>query len=199
MKRVRPPARGVKVSTSNSDDKVMRRHRAFTLVEVMTVMVILGIVAACIVPQIGTRNDLDAAAAARAVMGDLLYAQNQAIATQTKHVVEFSSTGYTIFARDSDATPLYIITHPTTQNPFVVAIGNGSTTFQNVSISAANFDGSPSMAIEFDSLGTPSVYNIAQGTATPLVNTGTIMLSTTSPPMTASVLIDPATGEASTQ
>jgi type II secretion system protein H len=181
----------------------MRKHRAsksaFTLIEVMIVMVILGIAAACIVPQIGTRDDLDVAAAARSVMADLLYAQNRAIATQKKHFVEFSNSGYTILARDSDTTPLYTIINPTTQNNYVITIGAANTTFQNVSIAAVNFDGSPSLAIQFDSLGAPSVFDPAQGTATPLINTGTITLTTSATAQAASVLIDPATGEASTQ
>jgi prepilin-type N-terminal cleavage/methylation domain-containing protein len=177
----------------------MRTHRAFTLVEVLTVMVLLGIAAACIVPQLGTRNDLDAAAAARCVMADLLYAQNRAISTQKKHFVEFSSSGYSILTQDSDTTPLYTIINPTTQNSYVVMLGAGSTIFPNVILSAANFDGSPSMTIQFDSLGAPWVYNIASATATPLVSTGTITLSTTSPNLSTNVLIDPATGEASTQ
>jgi type II secretion system protein H len=174
-------------------------HRGFTLVEVMTVMVILGIAAACIVPQIGTRNDLDAAAAARSVMADLLYAQNRAISTQKMHFVEFTNSGYTILERDSDTAPLYTIINPTTQNSYVVTIGPSNTSVPTVSISSVTFDNSPSMTIQFDSLGAPWVYNLQQGTSTPLVSTGQITLTTTSPVLTASVLIDPATGEASTQ
>jgi type II secretion system protein H len=177
----------------------MRTQRAFTLVEVMTVVVILGIAAALIVPQIGTRDDLDVAAAARSVMADLLYAQNRAISTQKKHYVEFSSTGYTVLTQDSDTSPLYTITNPTTQNSYVVTLGAVNTTFQNVKIAAVNFDNSPNLAIQFDSLGAPWVYNPQQGTATPLVNTGTITLTTTAAALSANILIDPATGEASTQ
>jgi prepilin-type N-terminal cleavage/methylation domain-containing protein len=177
----------------------MRTQRAFTLVEVMTVMVILGIAAACVVPQIGTRNDLDAAAAARSVMADLLYAQNRAIATQQQHFVEFSGSGYSILSRDSDTSPLYAIPNPTTQNSYVVAFGAANSNFANVSISSVDLDNSPNLTLEFDSLGAPWVYNLQQGTATPLVSTGTITLTTASPVQTASILIDPATGCASTQ
>jgi prepilin-type N-terminal cleavage/methylation domain-containing protein len=177
----------------------MRKVRAFTLVEVMTVMVILGIAAACIVPQIGTRDDLDAAAAARSVMADLLYAQSRAISTQKKHFVEFSSTGYSILSRDFDTAPLYTITNPTTQNSFVVTLGAPNTAFSNVSISGVDFDSSLNKTIQFDSLGAPSVFNLTQGTAVPLENTGTISLTTKSASLSASILIDPATGEASTQ
>ena len=162
-------------------------------------MVILGIAAACIVPQIGTRGDLDAAAAARSLMADLLYAQNRAIATQKMHFVEFSGNRHSILARDSDTSPLYTITNPTTQNSYVVALGSSNTTYPNVNISSVSFDGSPSMTIQFDSLGAPWVYNVQQGTSVPLVNDGQIKLTTASADLTATVLIDSATGEASTQ
>jgi prepilin-type N-terminal cleavage/methylation domain-containing protein len=177
----------------------MRSRSAFTLVEVMTVIVILGIAAACIVPQIGTRDDLDVAAAARSVMADLLYAQNRAIATQKMHFVEFAGNSYSILARDSDTAPLYTITNPTTQNSYVVTLGPSNTIYPKVSISSVSFDGSPSMTIQFDSLGAPWVYNLQNGTSVPLVNDGQIKLTTASANLTATVLIDPVTGEASTQ
>jgi prepilin-type N-terminal cleavage/methylation domain-containing protein len=174
----------------------MRHLSAFTLVEVMTVMVILGIAAACIVPQIGTRDDLSAAAAARAVMADLLYAQSRAISTQKMHFVEFSGNGYTILARDSDTSPLYTITNQTTQHSYVVNFGSTNPIFPDVNISSVSFDASPSTTIQFDSLGAPWVYNLQQGTSAPLVNNGQITLTTPSAGLTATVLIDPATGEA---
>jgi prepilin-type N-terminal cleavage/methylation domain-containing protein len=177
----------------------MQMPRAFTLVEVLTVMVILGIVAAFVLPQIGKRDDLDVAAAARCVTADLLYAQSRAISTQKKHVVEFTSGGYSVLARDSDATPLYAITNPTTLNNYLVTFGAANSTFPTVLIPSVNLDASLSKAIQFDSLGAPSVYNPQQGTATPLVDTGTITLGTTTSNLTTTILIDPATGEASTQ
>ena len=177
----------------------MRTHSGFTLVELLTVIVILGIAAACVVPQIGTRDDLDAAAAARTLMADLLYAQNRAISTQKAHFVQFATTGYTIFSQDSSTSPLYTINNPTTQTNYVVTLGSASCTFPNINIATANFDGSPSMMLQFDTVGAPWVYNPASGTATPLVGTGTITLSTTPPGLSANVLIDPATGDASAQ
>ena len=39
----------------------------------------------------GTRDDLKAAAAARMLMADLIYAQNRAISTQTRHYVKFDT------------------------------------------------------------------------------------------------------------
>src|SRR4051812_1277839 len=62
---------------------------AFTLVEILMVVIILGIASAVIVPNLGTRNDMNVAAAARVVMADLMYAQNRAIVTQSMTYVQF--------------------------------------------------------------------------------------------------------------
>src|SRR5215475_9916349 len=56
-------------------------RRGFTLVEILAVVVILGIASAIIIPQIGSRDDMKAAAAARVLIADLIYAQNLAISS----------------------------------------------------------------------------------------------------------------------
>src|SRR5215212_8481809 len=66
-----------------------RCRRAFTLIEILTVVLILGIASAIIAPQIGSRNDVKVRAAARVVVADLMYAQNMAIAQQKWMYVKF--------------------------------------------------------------------------------------------------------------
>src|SRR3954454_21595277 len=57
--------------------KYARQSRtAFTLVEILAVVVILGIASAVIIPQISNRDDLKAAAGTRLVTADLIFAQN---------------------------------------------------------------------------------------------------------------------------
>jgi prepilin-type N-terminal cleavage/methylation domain-containing protein len=177
----------------------MARSSAFTLVEMMVVVVILAIAAACVLPQFGTRDDLDVAAAARMVMADLAYAQNRAIATQKKHFVAFSGNSYSILSEDSDAGPLYVITNPVTQDGYSITLGQPNTSFENVGIASVNFDGTPLATIEFDSLGAPAVYNASTSIATPLAANGAIILTTAETEQSVSILIDPETGEASVQ
>src|SRR5258705_9768438 len=65
----------------------------FTLVEIVMVVIILGIASAVIVPNLGTRNDMNVAAAARVIMADLVYLQNQTNVTQAMHYVAINVAG----------------------------------------------------------------------------------------------------------
>ena len=86
------------------------------------VVVILGIASAIVLPQINSHNDLNASAAARTVMADLLYAQNRAIAMQTVHYVTFDTTNqqYTLF---SSMSPQRVLQHPIDLNNYVMTFG----------------------------------------------------------------------------
>ena len=59
-----------------------RWRRAFTLVEVLVVVAIIGIVGAIVVPSMNATNSMVAQAATRAIVADLTTAQSQAIARQ---------------------------------------------------------------------------------------------------------------------
>src|ERR1700689_4326199 len=76
----------------------MPQHRAragFTLIEVLCVVVIFSIAAAIVLANMGNEGDLQAQSAGRQIMADLLYAQNQAIATQQSTYVYFNTAGKT--------------------------------------------------------------------------------------------------------
>src|SRR5260221_11201513 len=107
--------------------RVRQIKRAFTLVEILVVVVILGITAAIVVPQIGTQSDLKAAAAAREIMADLIYAQNRSIATQTKHYVVFNTTAGSQSYRIKMGSALVDIPQPVTKETYYeVKIGRAS-------------------------------------------------------------------------
>lgn len=134
--------------------------RAFTLIEILCVVVILGIAAAIIVPQINSRDDLKAAAAARAMMADLIYAQNLAITSQGNRYVVFDITNqrYTITDASFNA-----VTHPINKTPFVMQFGSaGGPGLRECSLASASVVGTASatgyLVLGFDELGTPLCY-----------------------------------------
>lgn len=167
------------------------RARGFTLVEILVVVVILGIASAIIIPQIGSRDDLIAAAGARVLMSDLIYAQNRAIAVQKPHYVQFVGQQYTLLTRDSDASPLYAITHPITKDPYAVTFGAANSGLEKVAIGTFSFGG-PSV-LGFDELGSPVAYDVGTNTSTPLATSGTISISCGD--ITLTVSVEPYTGE----
>src|SRR5688572_13217644 len=83
--------------------------RGFTLVEILCVVVIVGIAGAVVIPMIGSRDDLKAAAATRTLMADLIYAQNMSITTQNPHYIVFDIAAARYDLKDSAMTT---IQHP---------------------------------------------------------------------------------------
>jgi MSHA pilin protein MshC len=172
-----------------------RQTRAFTLVEILTVVIILGIASAIIVPQLGSRDDFRVASAARQVMADLIYAQSRAISTQRKHYVEFSGNQYTISSRNDDASALSPITHPITKESYVQNVGVAGTALANVSIATVNFGGTS--WVGFDEFGAPFKYDPGTNTSTVLSATGIVQLS--SGTFSITINVEPYTGDTSTQ
>ena len=136
------------------------RARGFTLIEILCVVVIVGIASAIIIPQISSHDDFRCAAAARALMADLLYAQNRSIALQTMQYVQFNTATGTYQVLDA-VSPNDVITHPVNGTPYTVTIGTGS--LARVSMSTVSFDGNTTIA--FDVMGVPYSWNAATGTA----------------------------------
>jgi len=171
-------------------------RRGFTLVEILVVVVILGIASAVIVPRIGNSNDLKAAAAARLVMADLIYAQNRAIAMQQMHYVKFdlgTTKSYKILTKFT--SPETIVTHPVTKNNYVVTFGtNGTPGLQNCTLeSTTAFDSQVTVA--FDELGQPYSVN-GTGTAT-IMTSGQVKVGCGT--YTLTITIEPYTGELTIQ
>lgn len=153
------------------------------------VVVILGIVASIIVPQLGSRDDLKVAAAARMMIADLSYAQNRAITTQKKQYVVFVSQQYSLLSRNSDAAPLVAVAHPVNPGNYVSTLDSGP--LSGVTITEVDFGGASVLA--FDELGSPLAYS-GSGTST-LTSPGTIKIESGGQKMTIS--IEPYTGEMS--
>jgi type II secretory pathway pseudopilin PulG len=168
------------------------RASAFTFVEVLAVVCILGIASAVILPEIGNRYDVTTAAAARTVMADLLYAQNRAISTQSMQYVKFDVAGQQ-YGLYSAISPSQFLTHPVNLNDYLMTFGSTgpNCVSSDVSLTSASFNGQNIIA--FDETGVP--YSYASGTATPLSSAGTIVLTCEDYSLTISVSED--TGEIS--
>jgi prepilin-type N-terminal cleavage/methylation domain-containing protein len=167
--------------------------RAFTLIEILTVVTILAITSAIIIPQMGSRNDMKAAAGARVIMSDLIWAQNRAISNQQKVYVIFSGQSYTIWYRDS-AGVLQKCTNPITQTTYTETFGQKNTPLADVSISGTpDFNGQFSLC--FDEVGTP--YGYDGTTETQMTSAGTVKIAAGDQQLTVS--IEGYTGEASVQ
>jgi type II secretion system protein H len=165
----------------------MSRKNGFTLVEILCVVVILGIAAATIVPQMGARDDLKLSAAARALMADLAYAQSRAITKQRKQYIQFGEGQYELLSRTTDAAPLSPLTHPDRPRRLrrIVRLGP----LRDVRVATASFDGQATLV--FDELGSPMSYD---GTsAATLASPGTIRFESGTAVLT--MQIEPYTGE----
>jgi type II secretion system protein H len=121
----------------------------FTLIEVLVVVVIMGIAAAIIVPRLTGMGDLQAMSAARALVANMQYAQNEAIVTQSPTTVAFDIATESYELRDTNDVPLR---HPVTKGAFQVRYPT-SRGLEKVEVISANFGGAST--VTFDSLGSP--------------------------------------------
>jgi prepilin-type N-terminal cleavage/methylation domain-containing protein len=165
-------------------------QRGFTLIEILVVVLILGIASAVIIPQLGSRDDINAAAAARLVMADIIFAQNSAIVQQKKFYIDFTTPNrYAIYDDASLSTP---VNHPIRKDAFVTLFGQRGTPTQAVSTGDVDFGGYK--VLQFDELGTPSGFDTASKNEFPLTATpGTVQIK--SGTYTLTIQIQPYTGE----
>lgn len=168
---------------------------AFTLIEILIVLAILGISVAVVVPMIGDRGSVKTAAAARKIIADLNYIQNMAIATQRPHLIRFGDSEYDLAWRES--TTIEQLEHPINKTPFVVGFGSKATeaALADVTIQSVDIDGKTALA--FDAFGGPQAYDANAGTFTDLSAPATIKLGSGESSMT--IQIQPFTGEISVQ
>lgn len=126
-----------------------RGARAFTLVEILVVIVILGSVAAILVPRLTAMGDIQAVSAARSLVSNLQYAQNEAIVQQEPITINFDTGAGSYDLRDSGGT---LLKHPISKRDFVMSFPatNG---LDRVQILSASFNGASSLT--FDPLGAP--------------------------------------------
>jgi len=164
-------------------DELQLRCAAFTLVEVMVVVLVLAIAGALAAPMLGQTADTQLVSAAKLLAGDLGYAKVQSITHGDQpRVIVFDSAdnSYHIATRDAADTP---VTNPTTKHDYVVRFGEGqAASLDDVTIDSYSLDGDDQL--EFGIYG-----ELDQG------NAATITLAANGRQIT--VTVDPVNGEAS--
>jgi prepilin-type N-terminal cleavage/methylation domain-containing protein len=150
------------------------RRGAFTMIEMLCVVIIMAIAAAIVFAGMSNQNDLKVSSAARTVLADLTYAQNYAIATQQPTYVTFNTGARTYSLCSSLSTPTYLI-NPITKTTYTNTFGSGILT----NLSGCNF-GTLSLggqtAMYFDELGTPWSCTSTGGSPSVFSATGTVQV-----------------------
>ncbi len=152
-----------------------RVTRAYTLIELLIVVTVLGIAGALLVPHLAYKDSLSTQAAVRMIISDLNFAQSDALANQEFRRVHFygDGSGYCIF-RVTEATfdaPFNPATADYIDDPLGVVGDFGAyivdfTTknrLEDVSISLVNIDGG-NTHITYDALGGTVMTGNAPGT-----------------------------------
>lgn len=132
------------------------RRPAFTLIELLAVLVVTGIMAAAALPAVRQMQTMRNRAAANTLQRDLTYARERAAATGACSWVVFNlaSQSYSCLA-ESTASPGRVgaisIMDPATNAAFVRRIGQGEST--GVTLDSVSFD--TDGEVGFDRLGRP--------------------------------------------
>lgn len=154
--------------------KQRRGLKAFTLIEMLMVITIIGILTVAVAPRmIEVMNDVKVKGAAKKLVGDIRYAQGIAMSKHTNTTVVFYSSGNGYYLRDNDAYAIdpsnntYLI-DPFSRGPAIMVFGSGNQ-FAGVDITNFNFING---TLLFDYQGNPH-----SGLVTPLPFNGTVNFS----------------------
>jgi prepilin-type N-terminal cleavage/methylation domain-containing protein len=124
------------------------RASAFTLVEVIIVVIIVGILAAIAVPMYTSAASVQLSAAANMIASDLEYAKSMAISTGQTYKVVFDTTAGKYSLKNSSDV---VIKHPVrVEQDYVISFASDGR-LNKVGIDSTTFGGT----IKFDYLGTP--------------------------------------------
>lgn len=164
----------------------LRRVRAFTVVELVTVIVILGILSiASAGPVLTYMTTVRGGAAASRLASDVRYMQRLALSSGLRTWVVFnaSSQTYQLYTENRDSpgkASRVAVNHPVDQSTSAIALNAGP--FAGVTITSVNINGAAEL--EYDSFGQP--YDSASAA---LTTAGQVVLSSG-----GTLVIRPVTG-----
>lgn len=149
------------------------RPRAFTLVELLAVLLCAAILAATAAPALSGLGSARCAAAARRVQTDLAWARQRAMSSGATHWVAFSTAAQTWTVRAEDpAAPgkagALTVTDPATGSPTLARLNLGE--FAGVELTSVSIAGAAEVG--FDRLGRP-----LSASGSPLAADGVVTLT----------------------
>ena len=143
-------------------------RRGYTLIELLIVIAILGLAGALLVPSMSGQGDFDTQAAVRTLVGDIAFAQSDALANQELRRLHFyeDGSGWCIVRVDESALsePFDAATAEYVRDPLAGAGANGSYIVRlrdtglesgrhaTVSVESVDFDGG-ARGLTFDEMG----------------------------------------------
>jgi prepilin-type N-terminal cleavage/methylation domain-containing protein len=171
-------------------------QRAFTIIEIIIVVLIMGIAAAMIVGISSGTDSTRVTMAGRRLLSDLEYARGQSLVQQRTIYVIFDSANqkYTVAYKQSPSVTADYVRDPSIGGNFVVQFGNGGTNgLAGTALTAAGL-GSGNTVLAFNPLGQPLV---GTNSGTPSLTTQVISVAVSSSKTSNKVTlsISPLTGE----
>lgn len=125
-----------------------RLNRAYTLVEMLIVVALLGIASAMVIPHVGSTDVLRVQSSVRSIVADINFAQSDALARQRGRAVVFDQQNNTYAVIE---VPLYGTTlFPQTDTIQTTDLKNARK-FHDSRIESVNFDGAS--VLVFDEMG----------------------------------------------
>lgn len=173
-----------RVGSSRQDRNDLRGGSAFTLIEILVVMMIIAIAALVAIPMMSSAADMQIRSAANMIAADLEYAKSMAISRGQNFSVVFSAAAERYQVEDQDGD---VIAHPVKRGfDYVIDFANDNR-LDKVDIKTVDFDPGSSDTVTFDYLGSPH-----SGTGSSPLSQGVVTLQAGSTTMT--VEVEPVTG-----
>lgn len=136
-----------------------KEENGFTLIEIILVIIVLGIIAVVVSLNLGSLGDIKLNNAVKKIVGDIRYAQQLAIATQSRHGLTIDSTQIYSVHKDTGGVDTDIKDPTNLGNDFIVNFD----TYQQGQLTGVRFSSTTPFCggsvIEFNSIGAPTDTN----------------------------------------